>query len=1304
MPTPPLEILTTILRRALFVTARPDYTAILPLVRQALAFFEREAQDAPATWGHASDLATLLAAMIEESQSPAFVRAGLTILLRLGHMGESLAVSFAGKEDLSTEHMGAVLGSLPGDEKLLLANAILRFPRNRRPELSRFATGVLEAAIDQDPDDVLVLLDTLRLRGEEPSSVVRDICLHGRLGLWLTRLVKMDLYPEQVNFLSHIAAVLRSSELAEPLLRAARAADDPARVALCRAVSLSPCPPAPSLAQEIENLAGSDDPAVVLAALAALSRLDSARAAGHAAAIYRERPDQRPPLAAVPLFLPRARFPAFVRDLPEADRPVYLHDFLLFLARGGDECLHGLVRQAGTDPGNDAGTAALLDALNAGFAEPEEPLPPPPRKVRAEPLQQAEAEGFLGKLKSLVGLDKEQPAQAKKISPLDSLATGGELTGLTISEVDRPGIELRDAVFTKVTLENVDLSRCGLGRVVFRGCRLRKVDLTLARLAGVRFEACRLDLCRFSGVSGSGLTFSGCDLSGVWLDDAQIKELRLDGCEVRECTLFGSRLTGFETVRTALFCVNFTAAVCIRPRFLGTDMDDCTFAQTVLQKAQALCCHIRGASFHDCRIDALRGDEPVLLAARDRSQTDRLVRAARVPSPRPTRPPSPAMALAGTRLAESWYFDTETRHRLTLALAHNRRRLDWALEKLGEADGSFLRCLPTLLEAPRTWSGKGWVAAVAARIPEYHAGFTAFAGMQNIMGEACPPHAPAKNALTIKGLYAMGSLGTVAQGQASDMDIWVCLADDGVSRSLMDRFRKKLDGLRALAASRGIEAHFFVMTESDIRENRLGFGDEELCGQARAMLLKEEFLRTALFLAGRIPAWWMVTPGSDDTSYARTLARLSRPDAPAAACLLDTGNVRRVADEAFLGASLWIIVKSLQNPFKSIMKFALLEKYLAGEGRDTLLCDRIKKRLFAGRSGLFDTDPYVLLFDEVKHFHEARESRETLALLRLAFLQKTGVNPLEPSAGTGQDDQPGHLGGEGLFRAAYGFDLDECQTRRRTAETAPAETPTAGGLAEAMAVGKKIAEFMSGTYERIRERLPLRGDDTGQDSDHRDLAMFGRRIASWFGARKNKISRIPFVRPPRDMLHAIEIVTDAPEQGFTARGECRGPQGRRPPEHIRSERSLERLGAWLTANGLYHQGIFLKAATLKAPVSLPDIKSLFGAMAASFPMKATFDPPLSEGLTAERITRALFVINMHVPREERELAEVGLLYSTNWGELFFLETTQAMHLLTEAPHDFVRYNTGLPVDPLARLETFTPAKAACPKIATSFYT
>lgn len=54
----------------------------------------------------------------------------------------------------------------------------------------------------------------------------------------------------------------------------------------------------------------------------------------------------------------------------------------------------------------------------------------------------------------------------------------------------------------------------------------------------------------------------------------------------------------------------------------------------------------------------------------------------------------------------------------------------------------------------------------------------------------------------------MGSLGTLAQADQSDMDVWVCHAAD-LGENELAELRKKCQLLEAWAQSMGAEAHFF---------------------------------------------------------------------------------------------------------------------------------------------------------------------------------------------------------------------------------------------------------------------------------------------------------------------------------------------------------------------------------------------------------------------------------------------------------------------------------------------------------------
>ena len=56
--------------------------------------------------------------------------------------------------------------------------------------------------------------------------------------------------------------------------------------------------------------------------------------------------------------------------------------------------------------------------------------------------------------------------------------------------------------------------------------------------------------------------------------------------------------------------------------------------------------------------------------------------------------------------------------------------------------------------------------------------------------------------------------------------------------------------------------------------------------------------------------------------------------------------MHEIPSEEFFGASLWQIVKALKSPFKSVMKLALLDKYMHYRDTGIFLCNRIKNNLF----------------------------------------------------------------------------------------------------------------------------------------------------------------------------------------------------------------------------------------------------------------------------------------------------------------------------------------------------------------------
>ncbi|KTC53416.1 adenylate cyclase, partial [Pseudomonas fluorescens ABAC62] len=226
---------------------------------------------------------------------------------------------------------------------------------------------------------------------------------------------------------------------------------------------------------------------------------------------------------------------------------------------------------------------------------------------------------------------------------------------------------------------------------------------------------------------------------------------------------------------------------------------------------------------------------------------------------------------------------------------------------------------------------------------------------------------PFNQARPIHGLFLMGSLGTLAQADQSDMDVWVCHAPD-LGENELAELRKKCQLLEAWATTMGAEAHFFLIEPTRFvlgeRDTQLSSDD---CGTTQHYLLLDEFYRTAIWLAGRTPIWWLV-PVYEETRYAEfTHTLLSKRFIPADETL-DLGHLAHIPPGEFIGAGLWQLFKGIESPYKSLLKLLLTEVYASEHPNVHCLALRFKRAVFASQLDLDELDPYIMVYRRIEEF------------------------------------------------------------------------------------------------------------------------------------------------------------------------------------------------------------------------------------------------------------------------------------------------------------------------------------------------
>jgi len=219
----------------------------------------------------------------------------------------------------------------------------------------------------------------------------------------------------------------------------------------------------------------------------------------------------------------------------------------------------------------------------------------------------------------------------------------------------------------------------------------------------------------------------------------------------------------------------------------------------------------------------------------------------------------------------------------------------------------------------------------------------------------------------IEMLAVMGSPGTIAYTKNSDCDFWCCVKKQNATKEQLENLQKKIDGIQNwIMKETDMEVHLFLNDIDSLKKNVYAEDEDEAFGSTIGATLKDEFYRSSIIIAGKTPFWW-VTPHVDNEQYEALYGQL--PEDIKESQYINLGNMFAIPKEDFMGAALFQLIKSLGNPFKSILKIGVLEKYLFSSPTPRLLCHRIKENIHKGEFYDEILDSYILMFEEVYEYY-----------------------------------------------------------------------------------------------------------------------------------------------------------------------------------------------------------------------------------------------------------------------------------------------------------------------------------------------
>lgn len=262
----------------------------------------------------------------------------------------------------------------------------------------------------------------------------------------------------------------------------------------------------------------------------------------------------------------------------------------------------------------------------------------------------------------------------------------------------------------------------------------------------------------------------------------------------------------------------------------------------------------------------------------------------------------------------------------------------------------------------------------------------------------------------IDALFMMGSSGTVAHSEASDIDVWVC-CNPHLNALARDELHTKCQYLSRWAADViHIEAHFFLMDADKFIQGPQSTLSSEASGSAQHFLLLDEFYRSAIWLAGKLPLWWFV-PAEQEKNYREYASNLLKKRFVSATDVIDFGGVPVIPANEFVGAGVWQLYKGIDSPYKSVLKLLLLEAYADDQFCEPLSLD-LKRKIYAMVARLNSTsrlnakvklsdngniqdsanevDAYVLFYQRLENYLLFNNQLVRLELVRRCFYFKVG--------------------------------------------------------------------------------------------------------------------------------------------------------------------------------------------------------------------------------------------------------------------------------------------------------------------------
>ncbi|MGO4999956.1 class I adenylate cyclase [Oceanisphaera sp. W20_SRM_FM3] len=512
----------------------------------------------------------------------------------------------------------------------------------------------------------------------------------------------------------------------------------------------------------------------------------------------------------------------------------------------------------------------------------------------------------------------------------------------------------------------------------------------------------------------------------------------------------------------------------------------------------------------------------------------------------------------------------------------------------------------------------------------------------------------------IFGLYCMGSTSSIGQSLDSDLDVWVCYSH-ALAPERVAWLQQKCLLISQWAAQRKVELNLFLIPDNKFRTDNQQSVQGESCGSAQHLLLLDEFYRSHLVIAGKRLVW-MFAPGGLGPRYDNFVAEQFANGTLNHDEWLDLGGFARIPAEEYFGSALWQLYKSIDSPYKAVLKTILMEAY-SHEYPDTqLLCRDLKAHLQEADQLDERQDHYLLMLEKVTSYLTSINDEKRLDLVRRCFYLK-----VSQGIDVSQDRYAKRREQIECLITAWGWSADKVTLLNNRDHWKVEQVRLAyKELLEALMLSyRNLIQFAQ--RNRISESI-----------NPEDIGILSRKLYAAFESLPGKVQllnlsiapdlsepNISLVQVPKGRAH--EAGWYLYKQGLNALELI----GHQPLEH---SRYASKLVAWAHFNGLLNADTELALFNQDTDVNLAHLQEFSRDLANFFPVRAPAPSNLALSRPCEVRELAIFLNLEHDPtalwrsraiqfttktsdpfsfgqQRENLIGSIDVLYRNSWDEI-----------------------------------------------------